>query len=761
MLNIMTASVLSTVNFVAAISPLVAMLPSVALGLGLVKGTAMLAGPALLEAFKPITDLFSEGVKKGGVLTGVGVLRTRIGELASRGIPELAQAFVKVNMPTIGRGMERIAIAMNATVRAVGTWINTISGQQTIRMIVDATALAVERLAPKVAGLVIALGAMVLRLGSGAITGLGDVLGRAADSATRLINSITREDIARGMQTLRDAADAVFGKLIMIWNVLQFIANSEGKIKAVTDALAGIGIALGAVTGYWPAVVAGAVTLILNHFNSIKNAGLSIWRTLSNDPTVRILVTKLIGYWGEFKTAFSQVFGYMIRIVMPLFRVALENIRASIDTLRKSGVNWSLVFRVAGATLAVLAGIILGVVVAALAALTWQIRIATLAIGPLWRAFQFMTRVFLNAVGTMISGAARAFGWIPGIGPKLREAERQFNAFRDSVNRSLSGVRGREVAVNVKSMINGQQVSITTRGEIVQIKSRSGTTRARAAGGPVYGPGGPTDDQVPALGPGGTKYRLSNGEYVLRASTVRKIGIPQLNAINRYAAGGPVGLNVRAGISTTSYAPISMIIAKIVAGMGRSIGDSLKNAITTSGFGAGVGAGPTSVSGNAALGRSMAAALYGWVGAQWGALYRLWQGESGWNAHAHNPSSGAHGIPQSLPASKMASAGADYYTNPATQIRWGLGYIRERYGSPLAALAAWQRRSPHWYDDGGVLPPGLTMAYNGTGRNEYVSKEPTGTVINNYYQFPNYLGDKSDLVSALNELRRQGRLQFT
>jgi hypothetical protein len=90
-----------------------------------------------------------------------------------------------------------------------------------------------------------------------------------------------------------------------------------------------------------------------------------------------------------------------------------------------------------------------------------------------------------------------------------------------------------------------------------------------------------------------------------------------------------------------------------------------------------------------------------------------------------------------------------------------LGYIRERYGSPLAALAAWQRRSPHWYDDGGVLPPGLTMAYNGTGRNEYVSKEPTGTVINNYYQFPNYLGDKSDLVSALNELRRQGRLQFT
>jgi hypothetical protein len=309
-------------------------------------------------------------------------------------------------------------------------------------------------------------------------------------------------------------------------------------------------------------------------------------------------------------------------------------------------------------------------------------------------------------------------------------------------------------------MINGQQVSITTRGEIVQIKSKKGTSIARAAGGPVYGPGGPTDDQVLATGPGGTKYRLSDGEYVLRASAVRKIGIPQLNAINRYAAGGPVGLNVRAGIPRISYESIATIVAKIAASMGKSVATILSNAVSTSsGFGG--PAGPTSVSGNAALGRSMAAAIYGWVGSQWGALYKLWQGESGWNERAHNPSSGAHGIPQSLPASKMASAGADYYTNPATQIRWGLGYIKERYGSPLAALAAWQRRSPHWYDDGGVLPPGLTMAYNGTGRNEYVSKEPASTVTNNYFNFPNYVGDQSDLVRALNELRRQGRLQFT
>lgn len=94
---------------------------------------------------------------------------------------------------------------------------------------------------------------------------------------------------------------------------------------------------------------------------------------------------------------------------------------------------------------------------------------------------------------------------------------------------------------------------------------------------------------------------------------------------------------------------------------------------------------------------------YGWGQGQWPMLRALWQGESGWNEHAHNPSSGAHGIPQSLPASKMRSAGRDYMTNPATQIKWGLGYIKQRYGSPQRAYAAWRSRNPHWYGDGGEI----------------------------------------------------------
>lgn len=76
---------------------------------------------------------------------------------------------------------------------------------------------------------------------------------------------------------------------------------------------------------------------------------------------------------------------------------------------------------------------------------------------------------------------------------------------------------------------------------------------------------------------------------------------------------------------------------------------------------------------------------YGWGADQLACLIPLWQKESGWNLSAANPSSGAYGIPQSLPGNKMASAGADWQTNPATQIKWGLGYIAERYKTPCGA----------------------------------------------------------------------------
>ena len=90
-----------------------------------------------------------------------------------------------------------------------------------------------------------------------------------------------------------------------------------------------------------------------------------------------------------------------------------------------------------------------------------------------------------------------------------------------------------------------------------------------------------------------------------------------------------------------------------------------------------------------------AVAARGWPSSEFDCLYALWAKESGWRVNAHNASSGAYGIPQSLPGSKMASAGADWETNAATQIEWGLGYISGRYSSPCGAWA--HSQDVGWY----------------------------------------------------------------
>ncbi len=88
-------------------------------------------------------------------------------------------------------------------------------------------------------------------------------------------------------------------------------------------------------------------------------------------------------------------------------------------------------------------------------------------------------------------------------------------------------------------------------------------------------------------------------------------------------------------------------------------------------------------------------AARGWGAEQFDCLVALWNRESHWNAYAHNVGSGAYGIPQALPGEKMASAGADWATNPATQITWGLGYVEGRYGSPCGAWAHSEAKG--WY----------------------------------------------------------------
>lgn len=96
-----------------------------------------------------------------------------------------------------------------------------------------------------------------------------------------------------------------------------------------------------------------------------------------------------------------------------------------------------------------------------------------------------------------------------------------------------------------------------------------------------------------------------------------------------------------------------------------------------------------------ATARQLASSTYGWGEGEFSCLVSLWSKESGWNYQAYNDSSGATGIPQSLPGSKMASAGSDWQTNATTQIAWGLDYISAVYGSPCSAWG--HSQATDWY----------------------------------------------------------------
>ncbi|CAB4980857.1 unannotated protein [freshwater metagenome] len=93
--------------------------------------------------------------------------------------------------------------------------------------------------------------------------------------------------------------------------------------------------------------------------------------------------------------------------------------------------------------------------------------------------------------------------------------------------------------------------------------------------------------------------------------------------------------------------------------------------------------------------KEMVLSQYGWSTSQFSCLNQLWTRESNWRYQARNKTSGAHGIAQALPATKMEVVGTDWRTNPITQITWGLKYISERYETPCLALRKFKRS--HWY----------------------------------------------------------------
>ncbi|MGW6790064.1 aggregation-promoting factor C-terminal-like domain-containing protein [Streptomyces chartreusis] len=272
-----------------------------------------------------------------------------------------------------------------------------------------------------------------------------------------------------------------------------------------------------------------------------------------------------------------------------------------------------------------------------------------------------------------------------------------------------------KIAETVKSWVKTNDVSPTVAGGSVE----AALSWARSQVGKPYQWGG--------VGPGG--YDCSGFMSAIQNVIMGKKPNQRVWATGAFSGGSaPSGWKLRekapfmVGITNTGVGhtagTLNGVNVESAGGVGVRVGSSARgynNGMFTHWYG-------FLPSKSAGGGNSVAAAKstaksllsnYGWASNQWSPLEALWTRESGWNYKAKNPSSGAYGIPQALPASKMASAGADYLTNATTQIRWGLGYIKGRYGSPSSANSF--QRANNWYALG---TPGANAGWGVVGEHE-------------------------------------------
>ena len=428
---------------------------------------------------------------------------------------------------------------------------------------------------------------------------------------------------------------------------------------------------------------------------------------------------------------------------------------------------------------------------------------------------------FLSMVGTILHGAADAFGWIPGLGSKLRGASKAFDDFKagtdnvfngiiktmqgwqnelgasrrtsdtttaaivanfrgqgkaalqgrqdvtdytqavqangarsdaarsarqrlindlrasglnaqaanrlvDNLQAAISRMHGKTVAVGVTGSGSGGVV-ITTSGIAA---AGQGNVRFHAARGAYVSTGtGPTADDNLA--------RVSRGELIVPSHMVKAGAVDHLRGrIPGFAAGGFVGienaLGRASGVGATyegrgaaaaMAAGVKAAIAREKAAVAAAVAAS---SAARGALGVG-GGGP--VGGDAGANKALARSMFPWPASQWPAFDTLEMHEAGYNRFARNPSSGAYGIPQALPPTKMpfaAQAGGGSHAGP--QLSWMFAYIRSAYGTPGNAWAKYYQHpgGVGWYDKGGWLMPGVTLAVNNTGRPEQVIP-PGGT----------------------------------
>jgi hypothetical protein len=445
-----TKAVIRTTRALAAVGPAAATLPAVAGSLGLIYGTARLAGPGIVKALEPVTAQFMATDKV------TSSLARDVQRIATRGLPDLARGFVRVNMPAIGSAMKSIAGSMNVVMVRVGQWVNSTAGQATIRDISQATATAMARLAPHLAAVVIAFGNLVRRAGDPAIRGLGGLLSRVADATTRFLNSITSADIAAAIGKLKDAMANARTSFARVKEVVEWIINHQAELKAIATGLQLTALATALASGNWAAAVVAAFALVVTNWETIKSTFNkakpwwdSVWQTMSNDPYLRSIA-------GTVRDAVQSAWNYA-KTTFNLFAPKFSEVTGAWrDAWEEWGPIVSEAFRLIKPVL-----IAIGI---ALALLATQILNLLTITGRVVRgigvAFKVLVVVVAGIVGTILSriadlaeGFAGIVEHIPGgeaIAAPLRAGAAKIRGIVSQINAETARiVASRTVSVNV------------------------------------------------------------------------------------------------------------------------------------------------------------------------------------------------------------------------------------------------------------------------------------------------------------------------
>jgi hypothetical protein len=263
-----------------------------------------------------------------------------------------------------------------------------------------------------------------------------------------------------------------------------------------------------------------------------------------------------------------------------------------------------------------------------------------------------------------------------------------------------AGVSIPRVAADQQSASKAVDKSSTQPGDLLFVGNPAHHVVMNAGGGNII--------EAPHTGANVRIRKLNPSEFTTAGRYVGSVG--DMNSLlNGNSSGSTDTLSTsqsRSGGNAGAFlgGSESSIIASILGGSIASLplgAQSTSGSSAASTLGQAVGAIGAQVSGAVGNGKSSLQsyaknllAKYGWAG-QWNSLNNIVSHESDWDPTAKNPSSGAYGIPQSLPANKMASAGADWMTNGDTQLTWMMQYIKGRYGDPDKAWSYWQKHNSY------------------------------------------------------------------